>query len=66
MPISFVCGANKGVDMRIEEIVIELVQVKSQTEKSPWLLAGNFNVVKSMQEKWDCDQLNSYIVLSLS
>lgn len=27
---------------------------------SPWLLAGDFNVVKGTNEKWDEERLNGY------
>lgn len=37
-----------------------LVHIKDQMGKVPLLLAEDFNVVKSMQETWDCDKLSSY------
>jgi hypothetical protein len=37
-----------------------LVHIKDQIGKVPLLLAEDFNVVKSMQETWDCDKLSSY------
>jgi hypothetical protein len=55
---SFVYGANKGVDRKV--LWANLVSMKVKVTNNPWLLCGDFNVVRSLAEKWGSDRLNSY------
>lgn len=53
---SFVYGLNKGVERKV--LWQDLCAVKRIVGASPWLISGDFNVVKSVQEKWSRSKLN--------
>jgi hypothetical protein len=37
-----------------------LVSMKARVKNQPWMICGDFNVVKSLSEKWGSGKLNSY------
>jgi hypothetical protein len=57
---SFVYGANKGLDRKL--LWSNLSAMKTKVDDSPWMICGDFNVVKSLAEKWGSDRLNAYEV----
>ena len=57
---SFSYGDNKGVDRKL--LWNTLVSFKAIVGINPWMICGDFNVVKSLTEKWGSDKLNSYEV----
>jgi hypothetical protein len=57
---SFIYGDNKGVDRKI--LWDNLVSMKARVNNQPWMICGDFNVIKSLSEKWGSDKLNSYEV----
>ena len=57
---SFVYGANKGLDRKL--LWTNLGAMKTKVADSPWMICGDFNVVKSLAEKWGSDRLNAYEV----
>jgi len=56
--LSVVYGATKGIPRR--EMMNELVAVKSLVGNFPWLLTGDFNVIRYQHEKWKPNILNNY------
>jgi hypothetical protein len=46
---SFVYGANKGVDRKL--LWAGLASMKGRVAANPWMICGDFNVVKSLNEK---------------
>jgi hypothetical protein len=50
LSLSIVRGSTKGIERRM--LWQELVSVKVQVGAFPWLIAGDFNVVRCQQEKW--------------
>lgn len=55
---TFVYEATKGLERK--SLWQYLLLIKKQVGDVPWLLSGNFNVVQSLQEKWDKGRLNGY------
>jgi hypothetical protein len=55
---SFIYGDNKGMDRKL--LWNNLVSMKAKVKNQPWMICGDFNVVKSLSEKWGSDKLNSY------
>jgi hypothetical protein len=55
---SFVYGANRGVDR--QHLWTNLCSMKGKVGTNPWLICGDFNVVKTLEEKWGSNKLNSY------
>lgn len=51
-------GANAGVDRR--RMFQELIFAKSLVGSFPWLIAGDFNVIRSQNEKWGYSSLSCY------
>lgn len=58
--LSFVYGANKGVDRKY--LWSKFQGVKAIVNDGPWLLGGDFNVVLNVKEKWGKESLTSYEV----
>jgi exonuclease III len=57
--VSAIYGSNKGVERRT--LWQELIEVKGQIGDCPWLIiGGDFNVVKSHQDKWGTSGLSGY------
>lgn len=48
--MSIVYGANQGTDKR--RLLQKLIILKNSIGSVPWLLAGDFNVIRSQQERW--------------
>lgn len=57
---TFVYGANKGLERK--SLWMTFLSMKLRAIFKPWLLCGDFNVVKSLAEKWGSTKLNSYEV----
>jgi hypothetical protein len=57
---SFVYGANKGVERKL--LWASLASMKGRVAANPWMICGDFNIVKSLNEKWGSDKLNYYEV----
>lgn len=55
---TFVYGANKPLDRR--PLWQTLFNMKAKVLSHPWILYGDFNVIRSVAEKWGSDCLNSY------
>jgi endonuclease/exonuclease/phosphatase family metal-dependent hydrolase len=53
-----VYGANKAIDRR--PLWQNLLSMKVKVASNPWILCGDFNVVRTLAEKWGLDRLNSY------
>jgi hypothetical protein len=48
--MSIVYGANQGTDRR--RLLQKLIILKNSIGSVPWLLVGDFNVIRSQQERW--------------
>jgi hypothetical protein len=55
---SFIYGDNHGVERRL--LWVNLASMRARVANNPWMIGGDFNVVKSVAEKWGSDKLNSY------
>ena len=55
---SFIYGANKGVERNV--LWDNLVQFCRQVRGFPWILAGDFNVIRNANEKLDCLTVGCY------
>jgi exonuclease III len=55
---SFIYGDNKGVDRKL--LCMNLASMKTKVANNPWMICGDFNVVRSLAEKWGSKNLNSY------
>ena len=53
---SFVYGDNQGVERKMWA---NLASMKARVASNPWMICGDFNVVKLVAEKWGY-KLNSY------
>jgi hypothetical protein len=53
-----VYGANKGLDRR--RMMQELLFIKSTIGCIPWLIVGDFNVIRFQQEKWGFCSITCY------
>jgi hypothetical protein len=56
--LSVVYGANQGIDRR--RLLQHLVYSKSVVGSGPWLIAGDFNAIHNLIEKWGKAGLSSY------
>jgi hypothetical protein len=56
--LSNLYGSTKGIERRM--LWQELVSVKAQVGTFPWLIAGDFNVVRCQQEKWGTYGISGY------
>jgi len=57
---SFIYGANKPVERRL--LWQNLFSMKMMVSSKPWILDGDFNVVRFLSEKWGAESLNAYEV----
>jgi hypothetical protein len=55
---SFVYGANKPLERRV--LWQNLKTIKDRVFPNPWILCGDFNVVRHLAEKWGSNRLNAY------
>jgi hypothetical protein len=55
---SVVYGANQGLDKR--GLLQRLLSLKMSAGCFPWLIVGDFNVVRTSPEKWGSTGLNCY------
>jgi len=55
---TFVYGANNPIDRR--SLWQNLLSIKLRVVDGPWIICGDFNCVRSLEEKWGSDRLNSY------
>jgi exonuclease III len=56
--ISVVYGSRKGAERRL--LWQEMFGVKDHIGICPWIIGGDFNVVRSLQEKWGGSDLSGY------
>jgi hypothetical protein len=56
--LSVVYGATNGVDRR--RLLQKLVHLKAYVGSAPWLMAGDFNVVRNHYEKSGSSGLSTY------
>jgi hypothetical protein len=55
---SFIYGDNKGVDRKL--LWMNLALMKTKVANNLWMICEDFNVVRSLAEKWGSNNLNSY------
>ncbi|XP_059446471.1 uncharacterized protein LOC132178021 [Corylus avellana] len=58
--VKIVTTPGVGVDRKL--LWINLASMKVRVANNPWMICGDFNVVKSLAEKWGSDKLNLYDV----
>jgi endonuclease/exonuclease/phosphatase family metal-dependent hydrolase len=51
---TFVYGANKAIDR--QSLWQNLLSMKVRVASNPWILCGDFNVVRTLAEKWGSEQ----------
>jgi hypothetical protein len=57
---TFVYGANKSIERR--PLWQHLHSIKARVSGHPWIISGDFNVVRNLDEKWGSHSLNTYEV----
>jgi exonuclease III len=56
--ITFIYASNEGVDRR--QLWLDMEDLQAMVDNSPWLLAGDFNVIKAPAEKFGGLALDTY------